>query len=197
MKRSLLSTLFLFLSLICFAQNDHLTFAGIPINGTIDQFQKKLEAKGYTYDEDFSRNTPKGMRLFNGEMLNKKITVGVNYNVSSKIVYRVKVLFDELTEEQAKRIYNQIASLLIQKYETSYSVEGEEDGFPVTRICPMISDEQLYADDKYSHSLGEIQIYYDKNDSSYTTYPYIYTVHIGYIDRLNKLQNEQSLIDGL
>ena len=54
MKR-LLSALFcMLLVAAAFAQNanEHLKYMGIPITGTISQFQSKLAAKGVRYDQN-------------------------------------------------------------------------------------------------------------------------------------------------
>lgn len=48
MNKKLLLLMFVSLfALVLQAQTEHMKFAGIPLTGTIDQFQKKLVAKGF------------------------------------------------------------------------------------------------------------------------------------------------------
>ena len=49
----LLVTLFV---LPAIAQKEHLKFMGIPLNGTITQFQNKLAAKGIKVDSKLNKN---------------------------------------------------------------------------------------------------------------------------------------------
>lgn len=66
MRKVLFSILLCLFAFNAMAQNEHLKFMGIPLDGTIDAFQKKLEAKGVKYDKIISNSIPIGVRGFKG-----------------------------------------------------------------------------------------------------------------------------------
>lgn len=49
MKAKFLTTLFFLIGLMSFAQEKHLTFKGVPIDGTLDTYVSKMEQNGFTY----------------------------------------------------------------------------------------------------------------------------------------------------
>ena len=59
----LLMTLF---SYALFAQAEHMKFAGIPLTGSIEQFQKKLVVKGFRLNTKASKLVPVVTRSFIG-----------------------------------------------------------------------------------------------------------------------------------
>lgn len=82
MKR-LLSTLFcLLFAIASLAQNanDHLKFMGIPITGTITQFQAKLKTKGVVIDTKESSKVNVGIRVFKGDFVGQKSRFYVYYS---------------------------------------------------------------------------------------------------------------------
>lgn len=70
MKKFIFVWLFAFVSMLCHAQNltEHLSFMGIPINGTITQFQAKLQGKGCVVDRALSSQLTVGCHGFKGEV---------------------------------------------------------------------------------------------------------------------------------
>lgn len=62
--------LFIALVLSISAHAVHLEFMGIPINGSISNFQAKLIAKGCTLDK-YSKELPTGIRGFKGVFAGK------------------------------------------------------------------------------------------------------------------------------
>lgn len=75
-------------------------FMGIPVEGTISEFTKKLKAKGFTIDPD-SKILPNGVRLFNGKVEGVPSLLTVHYGLKSKLVYEVisESSFSELNEK--------------------------------------------------------------------------------------------------
>ena len=102
MKKTLLMIVLMLSVVMANAQEEHMKFAGIPLNGTIDKFQSKLIAKGYTPNSYINKRLPKGTRAFNGTFAGEETNVAVYYNETSKKVYGAKAYFDNLTEEKAK-----------------------------------------------------------------------------------------------
>lgn len=80
----LLMTLF---SYALFAQAEHMKFAGIPLTGSIEQFQKKLIAKGFRLNAKISKLLPVGTRSFIGTFAGKKGNIAVYYDPDTKTVY--------------------------------------------------------------------------------------------------------------
>ena len=119
MRKTLLTFLLCLFTTISFAQ-EHMKFAGIPLNGTITQFQQKLLAKGYTVNSKMNSVLPVGTRSFKGTFIGKRANVAVYYDETTHIVYGAKAYFDELSETKAKEEKDGIESLLKQKYPYAY-----------------------------------------------------------------------------
>lgn len=85
MKKLLLSLCFFLLSISAIAQaNYHLKFKGIPITGTISQFQAQLTAKGCTYDRQTSAALQQGTRAFKGTLAGEKANIFVYLTAKAK-----------------------------------------------------------------------------------------------------------------
>ena len=64
-----------------YAQKEpHLKFMGIPLDGTINQFQSKLTAKGIRVDVALNKNIGVGARAFKGTFSGKDAQVFVYYD---------------------------------------------------------------------------------------------------------------------
>jgi ABC-type antimicrobial peptide transport system permease subunit len=74
MNKKLLLLLFMTMfSFVLSAQTEHMKFAGIPLTGTIEQFQKKLVAKGFRINAKISQMLPVGTRSFVGTFAVSKL----------------------------------------------------------------------------------------------------------------------------
>ncbi|MBR3445155.1 MAG: hypothetical protein IKH14_04715 [Prevotella sp.] len=181
--------IFLFLSLVVIVacpmsaqtSDDHMKFIGIPLDGTITQFQQKLLAKGYTIRKDVNAILPIGTRAFKGTFIGRKANIAVYYDETSKIVYAAKAYFDDLTENRAKEELENVKELLEQKYPDAYISELEENHLPKISLLTFI---------------GTIQIYIQKSES-FLSYPYIYSLHIQYNDIKNSAKHEDNIMDDL
>lgn len=88
MKR-VISILF-FAAISIFAMAQHMKFMGLPIDGTIDQFGKQLTSKGFTKSISDSRA---GYWSYNGSFNEKKVQLGVQYNIPTNKVFSVQVTY--------------------------------------------------------------------------------------------------------
>lgn len=177
MKR-IISTLFcLLITLTSFAQSssEHLKFMGVPITGTITQFQSKLTQKGCTYDKD-SAKLSAGRRAFNGTFAGNKVWIGVYYDTKTKIVYRVKAIIEHNSEKIAEQRYAKMLDLFKQKYDTSDFSYDTQDGKDALSIYL---------------SNGTIDMFFVKNDYD------DYDVHIDYWDYLNNKKFNKSNLDDI
>lgn len=205
MKKTIMLWLFAIVSIVSFAQNttEHLKFMGIPINGTITQFQSKLLAKGCTLDRA-SKALPVGCRIFNGKFVGNKVEIYVYYDEKTKVVYRAKAVIVGTSENIADQKYNEIKNMLLQKYGTTWCIEGTHDKKEsVSRLVPCSTFNPLDIDPDANIGLspasygfkGEIDVFITK-DEDVLSMPYNYNVHIDYQDAINgEKHNNQNLED--
>ncbi len=179
-KLQLFMFVFMFmLASISQAQNSHMKFAGIPLDGTIGQFQKKLEAKGYVVNSAVSTILPVGTRAFKGTFMGKKASVAVYYDDRTKIVYGAKAYFDELTEERANQELDNVRDLLSQKYLDGVIREGDEK-----------PNFYMFTEN------GNVYVYLRKDDTL-LSYPYHYSLHLEYSDYENSQKHQGNVMDDL
>ena len=92
MKKIIL-TLTLVLAAINLLAQEHLSFKGIPIEGSMTDFCQKLKAKGFT-----SIGSENNITLFSGDFTGRDATVGVTATDDGENVFAVVVIFDSSDE---------------------------------------------------------------------------------------------------
>lgn len=181
MNNKLLLLLFVSLfTLAMSAQTEHMKFAGIPLTGTIDQFQKKLVAKGFRLNTTMNRMLPVGTRSFIGTFAGKKGNIAVYYDSDSKTVYGAKVFYDNLSEDLAKGEMNNLRSIL----STKYGEENITDG----------SDNSGRATFTVDTGLGVIYCYVREVESM-LNYPYNWSAHAEFNDYANGRSHQSNVLD--
>ena len=98
MRKTLLITVLLFIVSICFAQSDPIKFLGIPVDGSLAQFESKLMSKGFKY---YSLN-----ECYKGQFNGKSVDVIIHTN--HDVVDRVVVLFPRTSEQSIRTEYNRL-----------------------------------------------------------------------------------------
>jgi hypothetical protein len=183
MKRIALLFISLCLSITINAQSEsaHMTFAGIPLTGTINQFQTKLQAKGYVINKNINSILPVGTRSFNGTFIGKKANIAVYYDPNSKNVYAAKAYFTDMTEEKVKEEFNNVKGMLSLKYVGHEITDGTKNQYPTLTI---------------NTNKGTIFVYIMKDELT-INYPYIHSLHIEYHDFLNGLKHRSNVMDDL
>jgi hypothetical protein len=115
MKKIILSFIFMCITAVCFAQenNEHMTFKGIPIDGTLNSFVAKLKQKGFTQTA-----TDSGFALLNGDFASyKDCKVGVVSLKDKDLVVKVAVIFPSHdTWSSLENNYLSLKRMLTQKY---------------------------------------------------------------------------------
>lgn len=189
-KRKLFLVLFCLFTIMASAQNGHLKFMGIPLNGTINEFSAKLIAKGFKVDA-YSKYSPVGSRTFDGVFMGRKTSIHVYYIPSTKIVYRAKACITNEDEDIVKGIYNETKSLLLDKY-YGFEDSGTHNGYDSWQL---FVSRYPYDDEMvWSRCYGIIDLYISKFTE---IYPTTYTLHIDYTDQINDDKNDNAKQDDL
>ena len=110
--RKLLITLTMLFAVINIMAQEHLSFKGIPIEGSMTAFCQKLKAKGFT-----SLGRDNNITLFSGDFTGRKATVGVTATDDGKNVFAVVVFFDPSGEwNTLVNTYDYYKDLYTRKY---------------------------------------------------------------------------------
>lgn len=131
MKKLISTILCLFVCLATFAQSaepSHLTFKGIPIDGTPTTFGNKLKAAGFTFDYEYDN-----IHWYIGEFAGyKSCYIGVKH--SKNLVYEVVVLFPECYSwDMLYNDYTSLKNMLTKKYGDPYACEEKFENTPSYR----------------------------------------------------------------
>ena len=92
MKKSIFTLTLLWATINIMAQ-EHLSFKGIPIGGSMTEFCQKLQTKGFT-----SIGKEDNLSLFSGDFTGRKATIGVTATDNGENVFAVTVMFDSSEE---------------------------------------------------------------------------------------------------
>ena len=104
-KLFLLLVITLFVSVGAMAQTEHLKFMGIPLNGTITQFQNKLKAKGVDVNPSLNKFIPTGGRAFKGVFSGNDATIFVYYDEKTKkVMAKIKHVPDNTVDIKPKPV---------------------------------------------------------------------------------------------
>lgn len=186
MKKSFYIIVFILVSTFAaYSQEQpHMAFMGIPLTGTITQFQAKLATKGVAYDAATSRSLDVGTRFFKGTFSGKKASVYVYYNEKSKVVYRAKAVISSTDNDVFENEYKYFVNMLSQKYYSAEVQRGTQDSHETVTYMVPNDETAIY---KY---LGTIDVYRTSD------YPYKF-LHIDYTDTVNKIKNNAQNMDDL
>ena len=193
MKNTLLILIFALVSTIAFAQtksSDHLSFKGVPIDGTLNEFVTKMKQSGFTM-----LGTEDGVVMLKGDFASYKgCIIGVATIKGKDLVSKITVIFPthEAWSSLASNYFN-LKELLTEKYgqpsesvEKFSSYEPKDDGSKMTQVqldaCKYIT---TYENDK-----GKIQLSIKGDISSAF-------VILAYFDKINSDIVKQKAIEDL
>ncbi len=169
----------------------HLTFKGVPINGTLKEFSNALTQKGFQHVM-----TQDGLAVFAGDFAGyKDCTIGVITLQNHDVVSQVSVLFsDQDTWSSLISQYEKLKALLTLKY-------GEPDRF-VEEFSGYVGDDYFKMAALHSGEYkwytsfvtdnGEIQISLIEGSKHQTG-----VVRLAYYDKINFEKIQQAAIDDL
>ena len=89
MKKYVIFIVMSFMSISAFCQNAHLSFKGVPIDGTLTEYVNKMKAAGFTHI-----GTEDGIALMQGDFAGyKNCTIGVQTLKPRNLVHEITVVF--------------------------------------------------------------------------------------------------------
>lgn len=182
----LVSLLLLLCAPLQVSAQQHLKFMGIPLTGSIDNFQRKLAAKGIQPDREFNRIMPFGSRCFKGRFTGKSCTIHTYYT-DNKIVYRAKAVYSNDNEGLADQFYEEIKELLQTKYPNGLVKNSTYEGYDAFDVMVLAADGETV--------LGFINLY--KTRYGMSVIDYEYAIHVDYTDYINSNAKENEKMDDL
>lgn len=186
-------------TLVCFlmmgsmvAQEQHMTFVGVPIDGTLSEYIEEMESKGFSYE-----GMEEGIATLKGDFAGYKnclitVTTLRNCDVVSKIAVRFPEIhhwYDLIPE------YEKIKSLLTEKYgqptkctEKFLDYKGDSDYQKLIEL----SNNRVRWFTVFSTDLGEVEL-------TLTTgqFPIQSHVLLNYFDKENSKKVEKSAMEDL
>lgn len=124
MKKYNLLLLILFISITCVAQR-HLSFMGIPIDGTISSFEIKLKAKGVMPDKEINNSLPYGERVYKGIYIGRKCNIKVRYTGKTKTVYGIEIGFSDENQSRVNSFESDFVEGVKKKYKDSHRIDED------------------------------------------------------------------------
>ncbi len=194
MKKAILFLVSILISVISFAQNnsEHLSFKGVPIDGTLSEYVAKMKSAGFRYmgEQD-------GTAILQGDFAGfKSCTVGVSTLKAVNVVSTIGVIFPACEDwSSLERDYEHLKSMLSQKYGEPAEVVEQFQG----RTTPNTNNEklhELFMDrctwyTTYETSKGDIQLSLQKGDYGQ------YFVLLKYYDKINTDTVRSAAMDDL
>ena len=169
----------------------HLTFKGVPIDGTLNEYVTKMKAAGFKLE-----GVEDGLALFTGDFAAyKDCMIGVRTLDGIDLVHRVTVVFPDMdTWSRLESNYTGLKELLTIKYGEPDRVNEEFEG----TLPPRDDGDKMYELKmdrcKYWSSfeveLGTIQVSIEH--ASYQTF-----VSLTYYDKVNTETIRQTALDDL
>lgn len=149
MKRLIIIATAIFLSVALFAQDAHLKFKGIPLDGSYNAFAKKLTEKGFI----LQKATDDRIELTGSFMAYPNALVMVYPDPSTKVVAKVSALIETktdggyswtITENTFRSIVNTYKEKYGKPVEYSETFIKEEPGSDYARINSLLLGECDY-----------------------------------------------------
>ena len=180
--RTILISFFLVLSLSSTAQTDHVRFLGIPLDGTIQQFQENLTGNGCSFDQKTSSLLPTGVRTFKGVFAGHDAQLFVFYDETTNLVYQAQAVITCHGEEACEEVFHDINNQLQAKYGTLLSTKSIQFGHESYGYS-ILSEQRVV--------MGDAGIFVTKNENT----PDEYSVYVQYTDTANMREHERQISD--
>lgn len=181
MKTFFLTLIFTLTTMLTFAQkSEHLTFKGVPIEGTLNEFVSKMKQNGFTH-----LGTEDGTAILNGDFAGyKDCYVGVSTLKQNDLVHKIAVIFpDNDTWSTLSGNYFDLKKMLTEKYGEPSDVVEKFDTYwqprdDKSRMYQVGMDRCKYYS-IWQTDKGEIQLSIDHNSVTSCF------VKLAYFDKIN------------
>ena len=182
MKKIILSLMVSLLTLSSYSQMEspHLSFKGVPIDGTLNEYVQKMKQKGFDY-----LGTEDGIAILTGDFAAYKgCTVGVSTLKQKDLVSKITVIFPNCeTWAGLANNYYSLKDMLTEKYGMPADVTEKFQGYSEprddnSRMYEVKMDRCRYIT-TFETSKGSIQLYIGHN-SVMSCY-----VMLSYFDKIN------------
>lgn len=125
MRKFLFTLAFALMAMVTFAQDEHMTFKGIPMQGPLNTFVQKLKDKGFILVE-----SKKEGAILNGKFASYNDCLVFVYTENGNVSH-VGVMFPEQkTWSEITTMYYSLKEMLTEKYGTPKTLERFSDGEP-------------------------------------------------------------------
>ncbi len=193
MKKFHLTLLFALTTMLTFAQtSEHLSFKGVPIDGTLNEYVSKMKQNGFTH-----AHTKDGTAILNGDFAGyKDCYIGVSTLKQKDLVHKIVVIFsDKKTWSTLSSNYFELKQMLTEKYGKPSEVVEEFEGYSQ----PTDDEDRMYKV-KFDHckyfsvwetDKGEIQLSIDHNSVTSCF------VKLAYFDQINSAKIKAKAMDDL
>ena len=172
----------------CFAQ-EHLSFKGIPITGSMTEFCEKLSQKGFT-----NLGSNNNITMFTGDFTGRQATVGVGATDDGKNVLSIIVFLDKSDEwKKLVNSYEYYKDIYTRKYgkpSTCKEYNPSNQDSNISLMYELLQGTATYSS-VWRVTGGTIEISIDKYDYS------VGLIVIKYLDSQNIQAKIQSDIDDI
>lgn len=197
MKKTLFVLLLGLSVCISFAQTNadsskHLTFKGVPIDGTLEQYVFKMKQSGFKHT-----STKDGTAILQGDFAGyKDCYIGVSTLKQSDLVHKIVVLFpDKDTWSTLYGNYSDLKQMLTEKYGNPSVIEEKFDTYSEpdddrSKLHHVKMDRCKYYS-VWKTDKGEIQLSINHNGVSSCF------VQLAYFDKINSQAVKKQALDDL
>ena len=199
MKRTISIIVLFLIVMMSYAQQKHLTFMGIPIDGNINIFAAKIAQKGMKPDVEANKTLPFGERRFHGLYIGRNVTLTVKYTAKTKTVYEVEIGFANENSSIINNFEYDFVEGVKRKYKNSYLI-GDEPGRDKTIY---IYNTNNFDEFSWERVIGILKTEWmtihaqPKEGYSDLREKYIYTIKIYYIDKDNTELRDAEVTDDI
>lgn len=187
----------LFLACFIFAGNlfaqQHLSFKGVPINGTLKEYTDAMVKAGFHYE-----GTQDGISVLSGDFAGHKgCIIGVSTLKNCDVVSHIAVLFpNKETWSAVLNDYETLKSMLTQKYgypsDSKEKFTGYTSDYDNYFVMNAIKEDKYEWYTTFSTELGDIKLSIIEGTEYHTA-----AVRLSYYDKANSDKVRQSAMDDL
>ena len=171
-------------SLFAFMANaqEHMKFMGIPLDGTISNFNSKLLSKGIKVHPNNSHAST-GQKWYVGTFFGEDAEIYVYFNPKTQIVYRAKAVIDRPDVDHLKSVFTNVSTSIENKYEAT-RFDDIQNGYEACEFDISSSGSIIGEIDLYTFEYG---VGYNKR----------YYFNIDYIDAQGRKEYLESIDDDI